>query len=138
MADLTITSANVKISNSNTRVVTVLAGEAIGIGEVVYLDTANSEYLLADASDATKALVAGIALTSAVDTGYFLMLTSNVYVVGATLVTGTPYYVSDTAGAGAICPHADLASGDFVTLLGHAISTTEIQLDIQPTGIAVA
>jgi hypothetical protein len=138
MADLVITTANVKISNSNTRVVTVLAGEAIAIGQAVYLDTANSEYLLADGSDATKANMAGIALTAAADAGYFLMLTSNVYVVGATLVAGTPYYLSDTAGAGAICPHADLLTGDFVTLLGHAISTTEIQLDIQALGIAVA
>lgn len=138
MADLVITTANVKIVNSNTRVVTVLAGEAIAIGQAVYLDTVDSDYLLADGTTATKALVAGIALTSCANAGYFLMLTANTYVVGATVVAGTPYYLSDTAGAGAICAHADLLTGDFVTLIGHAISTTEIELDLTPVGIAVA
>ena len=49
--------------------------------------------------------------------------------IGATMVANTAYYLSDTPGG--ICPVADLATGEYPCLLGLAISTTVLRLNIQ-------
>ena len=135
--DYTIVPANVKISGSNVRTSTVQVGEAVTEGQAVYLDSATSKYLLADATDTTKALVAGITLTSASTDGYALIQTSRTYFAGTTLVKGVPVFLSATPGGGDLCPHADLVSTNAVTLIGFASSTSEIELAINPTGITV-
>ena len=135
MADYTVTPANVKISGSNVRVVTVQAGEAVTEGAALYLDDATSKYMLADATDEDKAAVVGIAITSADSDDYLLMQTSRNYFAGTTLVVGDPVFLSATAGGGKLCPHADLVSTNFVTLIGFASSTTEIELNLDPTEI---
>ncbi len=56
--------------------------------------------------------------------------------IGATVATGTAYYVSATAGG--ICPEADLTTGDFPHFLGFATSTTVIALDPKACGVAKA
>ncbi len=136
MADYTIVPADVKISGSNVRATTVVAGEAISEGQLVYLDTVSGKYKLALATAEASANVVGVSVTSAATDGYFLMQSSRNYFAGTTLVAGDPIYLSATAGA--ICPHADLASTNYVTLLGHAISTSEIEISIDVTGIAIA
>ena len=137
MADLVIVPADVKISGASASVITSLAAEAIIAGQVVYLDDDTRSYFVADSSTAVTALMAGVAITSCATGEYFLLQISNTYMVGAAVVKGTPYYLSDTPDVGAICVHADLASADLVTLIGHAVSTTEIELDITPTGIVI-
>ena len=136
MANYTITSADVKISGSNVRATTVVAGEAISEGQLVYLDAVSGKYKLALATAEASANVVGVSVTSAALDGYFLMQSSRNYFAGTTLVAGDPVYLSATAGA--ICPHADLVSTNYVTLLGHAISTSEIEINIDVTGIAIA
>lgn len=135
--DYTIVPASVKISGANVRTSTVIVGEAVSEGQAVYLDSATSKYMLADATDTTKALVAGITLTSASTDGYALIQTSRTYFAGTTLVKGDPVFLSATAGGGKLAPHADLASTNAVTLIGFASSTSEIELAINPTGITV-
>ena len=137
MANYVIVPADVKISGSNVRATTVVAGEAISEGQLVYLDTVSGKYKLALATAEASANVVGVAVTSAALDGYFLMQSSRNYFAGTTLVAGDPIYLS-SASAGAICPHADLASTNYVTLLGHAISTSEIEINIDVTGIAIA
>ena len=136
MSDYVITPADVKISGSNVRATTVVAGEAISEGQLVYLDTVSGKYKLAIATAEASANVVGVAVTSAALDGYFLMQSSRNYFAGTTLVAGDPIYLSATAGA--ICPHADLVSTNYVTLLGHAISTSEIEISLDVTGIAIA
>jgi hypothetical protein len=137
MADYVITPANVKISGSNVRTSTVQVGEAVTEGQALYLDNTSGKYMLADATDTTKALVAGVTLTSSDLDGYALMQTSRTYFAGTTLVKGDPVFLSATAGGGDLCPHADLVSTNAVTLIGFASSTSEIELSINPTGITV-
>ncbi len=137
MADYTVTPADVKISGSNVRAITVQVGEAVTEGAALYLDSTTSKHMLADATDATKATVVGIAVTGAALDGYVLMQTSKNYFAGTTLVKGDPVFLSATAGGGKLCPHADLASTNLVTLIGFASSTTEVELNIDPTGITV-
>jgi hypothetical protein len=49
------------------------------------------------------------------------------------MVVGQQYYVSPTAGA--IIASNEISTGDFVTLLGVAATTTQLNLTIKATGI---
>ena len=138
MANYTITAANVAIAESNVRTTVVQVGEAVTEGTAVYLDTATSKFMLADASSLATAAVAGIVISPAALDGYALMQTTKKYIVGATLVAGDPVYLSATASGGNLCPHADLVATNYVTLIGHAVSTTEVELDLQVTGVVIA
>jgi hypothetical protein len=53
--------------------------------------------------------------------------------VGTTLVVGTTYCVGSTAGA--IVPISDLTTGDYVTILGTASTTTQLDLAIKASGV---
>jgi hypothetical protein len=56
--------------------------------------------------------------------------------VGATLVVGQVYVLS--ANAGNIAPVSDLATGWYTTILGIAISTTQLQMGPVNSGIVHA
>ena len=133
MADLTIGS--IALTSSRARPTTALAGETIAIGDLVYLDSATSTYMKADASAAASAEVAGIAVTGGALNEYILIQSNESLDIGATMVKGTPYYLSATAGK--ICPHGDLVSTNVVTLIGHASSTSALDLSITKTGIVI-
>jgi hypothetical protein len=135
MAVLTITAASVaKGARTNTKNGT--AGAAITQGQPVYLDAATSTLFPADADVLASAAVVGIALNAASTGQPVTYQTSGPITIGATVVTGTAYYASTTAGG--ICLESDLASGDFATFLGFATSTTVITLDIKASGVAKA
>ena len=136
MADLTQTAANVKVkSNSNVTIVTV--GEAVSAGMPGYKNTADSnKYYKAITTNATTALAAGIFMTSAATAGSAVFLTSGDCDLGATLVIGETYFVSNTTGK--IMPSADVSTGEFVTSLGTATAADNFPLSIQASGIARA
>jgi hypothetical protein len=137
MADLVITAANV-LAGSGAKKVAGTAGATITAGQVVYLDSADSEYKLADADSATAAVrsPAGIALHGASDGQPLTILSKGPITIGATVTAGVAYYLSPTAGG--ICPVADLLTGDYPTVLGLATSATVIEVDIQVAGVALA
>jgi hypothetical protein len=137
MADLTITAANV-ISGSGATRVTGTAGASITAGQVVYRDSSDGKYKLADCDSATAAVrsPAGIALHAA-STGQPLTIQSaGPITIGATVTAGVAYYLSATPGG--IAPVADLASGDYPVILGIATSASVIDIDIQEAGVALA
>ncbi len=137
MADLTITAANV-ISGSGATRVTGTAGASITAGQVVYKDSSDGKYKLADCDSATAAVrsPAGIALHAA-STGQPLTIQSaGPITIGATVTAGVAYYLSATPGG--IAPVADLASGDYPVILGIATSASVIDIDIQEAGVALA
>jgi hypothetical protein len=135
MADLTITAANV-IAGAGARTVNGTAGATITAGQAVYLDSADSEYKLADCDSATAAVRSpvGIALNGAADGQPLRVLTKGPVTIGATMTAGTTYYLSQNAGG--ICPIGDLGSGDYRTILGIATSTTVLDVLIQESGVA--
>ena len=138
MANYVIVTQGVAIAESNARATVVQVGVAVTEGAAVYLDTTTSKFMLADATTSAKAAVVGIIISPAALDGYALMQTSRKYIAGTTLVAGDPVYLSATAGGGNLCPHADLIATNYVTLIGHAVSTTEIKLDLIATAVAVA
>lgn len=136
MADLTITSASV-LAGSGARRVIGTAGVSVTAGQVVYLDSATATYKLADNNSATAEVraPAGIALHAAASGQPLAVHTSGPITIGAALTAGVAYYLSDTPGG--ICPVADLASGEYPTILGIATSTTVLNVAIQSAGVAL-
>jgi len=137
MADISITAANV-IAGSGSRSTTGTAGATVTAGQVVYLDSSDNKYKLADCDSATAAVrsPAGIALHASLNGQPLTVLTRGPITIGGTIAAGVAYYLSPNAGG--ICPVADLASGDYPTVLGMGASTTVLTVDIQESGVALA
>ena len=134
MADLTVTAVRI---TDTTQFARVTYGATISAGQVVYVDTADSECKLADCDNSqATAKVKGIAITPGVDGGSGLVATGgNLILVGASMTVGDGQVLSGTAGA--IQQDADLATGDWVTQIGRAVTSTEIKLQIQPLDVQV-
>lgn len=137
MADISITAANVGIGSATTVTQVVQAGESVTQGQPVYRSTSTGKYLRADNNDTlAKSLVEGIAVTAASTDGFFLMVSDGQINLGATLGAGTIYVVSSTVGG--IAPAADIATGNYVTILGTASTSSVLDIAIKATGIQKA
>lgn len=135
MAAITKPSAIRPAASTTGAPLLVTYGATIAVGDPLYLDAADSKYKLADSNNTSAiATVRGIALTPGVDAGYgYLMRTGSVICVGSTLVVGTTYVVGSTAGT--IVPITDLTTGDYVSIVGTASTSTQLDLDINATNI---
>lgn len=136
MADLTITAANVVAASDAARDQGT-AGESIAAGKPVYLASTSKKWMLADSNSATAEArkAGGIALNGASLNQPIAIHKSGDLTLGATLVPGTAYYLSDTPGG--ICPLADVGSGEYVCQLGLAKSASVLTVDIQFPNVAL-
>jgi len=134
MADLVVTAANVVADSSASRV-TGQAGEAITAGRAVYLSAITKKWMLADSNSATAEAkkAAGIALNGAALSQPLVVCTGGPVTMGATLVPGDPYYLSETPGG--IQPATGLGAGENVCQLGLAISASVLNVAIQNPGV---
>lgn len=136
MADLTITAANVGLTDSSTVTYQLVTyGETITQGQPLYLNTSDNEYYKADANaSSTTAAAAGIALTPGGNGEKGIIVTSGYMDLGATMTVGQTYCVSATAGG--IAPISDLTTGDYPCILGIAETAGKIKLNIQVSAAA--
>jgi hypothetical protein len=134
MADLTITAASV-IAGNGAKTDRGIAGATITAGQVVYLDATDNKYKLADNDSATAAVrsPAGIALHAALAGQPLVVLVSGLITIGATVAAGDVYCLSSTPGA--ICPSADIAAGDYNTIVGIGTSTTVLDVRFHEAGV---
>jgi hypothetical protein len=116
----------------------VLYGATIAAGQPVYLDASDSKYKLADSNaSSTTATIRGVAMTPGVDAGYGYVATGgSIILVGTTMAVGETYYAGATAGT--IVPDADLTTADYISRIGTAATTTQLDLAIRATGIVHA
>lgn len=131
-----VTFTAIRPASASTVIDIVTAGATVAFGEVVYLDTSDSNKAkVADNNaSAATAVVKGLALTSGVSSGGLVVATrGSVVLVGATMTVGATYYLGATAGT--IVPEGDLATNNYVSRLGTASSATQLDLDIANTGI---
>tara|TARA_R110000868_G_C10559158_1_gene736693 strand:- start:82 stop:510 length:429 start_codon:yes stop_codon:yes gene_type:complete len=127
MADVTITATGVlKSSAASVQTDEGIAGGTITAGMPIYKDTTASNVLkAADASALATAVVCGIALNGGATGQTIEYVTRDpALVAGGTLAVGTIYVLSATAGG--ICPEADILTGEFITILGVANTTTTL------------
>lgn len=137
MADISVTAASVLASATALVERTGTAGASITAGQVVYKDSSDGLLKLADSNSATAAVrgAYGIALHAA-STGQPLAVARRGPVTfNAVLTAGTTYCSSTTAGG--ICPQADITTGGEVVILGQALSTTSLDLNINDTGVTL-
>lgn len=137
MADLTITPANVVTGDASGIDRSGFAGATITAGQVVYKDASTGRWLLADDNSATVAArtPGGVALNGASNGQPLGVQRSGDMTLGATLVAGTTYYLSDTPGG--IGPAADLAAGEYPSIIGIAKSTTVLNVNINSAGVSL-
>jgi hypothetical protein len=137
MADLTITATNVVAGNS-AKTENGVAGVAVTAGQVVYKDSADNKFKLADTDSATAAARSpyGIALHAAAANQPLAVLTSGSITIGAALTAGVFYYLSGTPGG--ICPVADVAAGDYPCVIGVATSASLLKVQIVESGVVLA
>lgn len=121
MADISITAANVAKSSGQVEDVTY-GDAAITAGMALYRKASDGKWYKAQkdgsAEESGYGTKIGIALNGGGANQPGRVQLNGVITAGATLTEGIAYYVSSTAGG--ICPVADVASTNYVTVLGVA------------------
>lgn len=136
MADLIQTPANVSLTDSSdTQIRKVVYGESVTQGMPVYRKASDDKYYKADKGYLANAEAVGIALTPGAIGEYGVIATRGEIDLGATLSLGETYVVST---AGAISPVGDLTTNEHPTILGIAITTASLKLDISVSGVTKA
>lgn len=135
MADISLTPANV-VAGTDAVKVAGTALETIAAGKIVYQDPTTLKFGLADANGAAATRTPiGIALNGASLNQPIMIQTAGLITIGGTLVAGVAYYLSDTPGG--LCPVADVGSGEYPTVIGIAVSTTQLRIGIVSSGVAL-
>lgn len=135
MANLSITAANVKPNSVLVGIAPVTLGETITAGEPLYKSLTDGKYYKADADVAATSKVGGICILGGNANTVGIIQRTGELQMGNILTKGETYVVSVTTGL--ICPRADLASGDFISILGVAKSTSVLRMSIAATEIAI-
>lgn len=130
-SDLSITAANVKRGGAACKIRDVQFGETVTNGQLVYLSS--GKYYLVDNDLDAKDEIAGVVISANSADGYGVIAYEGPVAIGATTTVGLNYMASSTAGG--ICPDADIASGDYISSLGHSTSSGVIWLSIKNYGI---
>ena len=136
MADYVIDSTKVKIASVGERppvVTRLLAGDAIVAGVAVY--AVGTEGFIADKTDGVNAEVRGIALNNAV-LGQPVDIVQQGYVEVGVVATAGDIAVLSTAGK--LSSYADLASSEFLTIIGVFSTDKLIHININASGIVKA
>lgn len=131
MADLSITAANVR--SYGTRV-SGIAGGTITQGEAVRLNTSN-QYVVASDDSAVNAATAGIALNAASANQPVDVHTGGLIDMGATIAVGKVYVQSTDGG---VAPVDDIASGEYITVIGVGTTASRLKVSINQSGVAAA
>jgi len=134
MADLSVTGSGV-VASASAKTNVGTAGATITAGQPLYEDSSDGFALKPAQGDATKNKVVGIALHGASDGQPVKYIISGQLTAGATLVLGQTY-VASAAAAGGIAPISDLGTGAYPTILGIAITTAILAVNIQVGGVA--
>jgi hypothetical protein len=135
MADISITAANV-VPGSDAVRESGTAGATITAGQLVYLDTSDMKFKLADANGAAALRVPnGIALNGASNGQPLSVQKGGDITIGGTMTAGIPYFLSDTPGG--LCPLPDIGTGEYSCIVGIAKSTSVLAVNIQPSGVAL-
>jgi len=135
MADLVITAASVQ-KTSSTKTKDGVAGAAIVAGQFITRDPVTRRMLLGDGDLViTDIKNSGIALNSAAIGQPVEFAWDGDVVVGAVLAVARVFILSSTPGG--VAPVADLASGDFTTIIGLARTTSILSLCLHTAEVAI-
>ncbi len=132
MADISVVPASVKVGDATSEIEVATAGATITEGDALFLDTTTNKYLVSDCTAAGTNVVERFALSAATNGNPVQVMRPGTTIdFGATLTVAEIYVLSE---AGAIAPVADLASADYVTIVGYGESTSLMLFDPNVTG----
>lgn len=136
MVDLVITPASV-VKGAGAKTIAGILGEAVTAGQSVYRDASTKKFLKADSDSATAGVraVVGVALNGGALNQPVVVQYDGEIAIGAALTVGERYFASSTPGG--IMPSADLSAGEYVSLIGIAVSVSNMKLAIVNSGAAV-
>lgn len=135
MADQTVTAAEV-LPLSDTQSIDGTFGATITAGQVVYKNSSDGEWYLADTdASVTAAAAVGIALCGGGNGQPGKIAIGGTIDPGFTVTVGQIYVLSGTAGA--IQLDSDLAQNDWVTLIGVGLTASTLKLNIYASGVQV-
>lgn len=136
MPALVQTRADVGIAGP-VRLEPVMVGEAVLQGQPGYLDGTTNKWMRASKANQAAAKAACIFLTAASGDGSYAVAVRGdgmLVNLGATLVVGKTYAVDSV---GAIIELSELVTGNWITHLGQAISTSILRTKFNITDIQV-
>ena len=137
MADITVTATSVVKGSGAIINKERVAGETITAGMPVYLKSSDNKWWKSQSDGtAAEADAQGIALHAASADQPLAVQTGGSITIGATILAGVFYYVSNTAGG--ICPVADLGTADYVTVIGYGTTTALMTVQPLATGVVLA
>jgi hypothetical protein len=137
MADISVTAASVQRTDTTT-VLAGIAGATITAGQQLYKDSSDGNALKPGiATSAAASAVVGIAAHGASD-GQPIRYYGRGDVTFNAVLTAGEVYVASASAAGGIAPVGDVTTGNFVTILGVATSTTNLKLGITASGVAAS
>lgn len=136
MADYSVTPGNV-VPTAALKT-TLIAGEAIDAGELIYKKASDSKAYLAQIDGTEEEADAiGIAVVSAGTGQPVVYQTSGPLAMGS-VFTAAGAVVMASRTAGKLAPIADLSTSDFLTLVGWSTSATTLNISLQKTGVETA
>jgi hypothetical protein len=139
MADLTVTVGSV-VAGVGAQKSAYNAASTVTAGQALYTTTATPAQVAPAATSASggaqAAAFIGISLNGAAASQPVSVQTAGLITIGATVVPGVGYCLSETAGK--ICPNADLTTGDYPVFIGFAPNVTQIQITPVISGVVHA
>lgn len=136
MAALTVTAANVKAGPAAVRNTNFNAGAAITAGQSIYLDSSNLWQLASTATPGTTVPTAIAASNAAAGQRVDAILSDAAFTHGLTgVVAGDTIWGGSAAGTLTNTP-ADNVATNYVTIVGIAISATQMKLLPLTSGVA--
>ncbi len=132
MADLSVTATAVALTSGDTGAANAAA--TITAGQVVYLNASSLAALAQADGTALESTIAGIALNGG-STGQLITYAKTGAVInpGATLIMGDIYCASVTAGA--VGRIEELASTNYISVVGYPLSTSSLKIHIINTAL---
>jgi hypothetical protein len=135
MSDLSVTAASVLAGASALVEHGCRAGATLVAGQVVYKDTDGLLKLSDSNGAAALKAVYGITLNGGGASQPISVIKRGPLTLNAVLTAGTTYCSSTTPGG--IAPQADITTGGDVIILGVALSTTVLDVNINDTGVTL-
>ena len=109
------------------------AGAAITAGDPCYLKASDDKYYPAVADDAAKDDGVGIAVNDAAANQAVVLQTSGQIDLGGDIVIGEIYVLGEAEGR--IWLSTDMAADNYMTILGIAITTRNLLMALNTTGV---
>ena len=136
MADISITSADVKPATEAVRTKQVTLGETLVAGETVYLKASDNRYWKTDSDAADTAAMRGVVLLGGSAGAIGTIIEGGPTAFGTVLTAGVVYVLSSNAGKICAISDGNHASGDYITIVGVASTTSVMNVRPYVSGVA--